>query len=299
MKDIIIEAGLKLGRYFIEELGAKPTPTNFKKLCAASTDILPGVRYEAVRNMLSFGTRYGLATMLTDINKSERLRVNEAIYTLTTRALMADGFARMAVALFILILDDDTNTQDKARKLMGGGLVSELFSAQPKEVSVENAVTIPPEFRVKDGVLVEYLGKDESVTVPVGVTEIGEKVFASRDKIKCVKLPDGLLKIGDNAFSGAKNLVKVELPESLLEIGAGAFYSCFKLSEISLPRGLAGIGEYAFGECKKLPSANIPSGVTELPQGVFSRSGFPESFVAGYKDNLACKCIPVGSEMAH
>ena len=101
MKDIIIEAGQRLGGYFRGELGGRATPTNIKKLCAVSTDILPGDRYEAVRNMLSFGSRYGLVATLTDGDKSERLRVNEAIYTLTTRGLMADGFARMATALFI------------------------------------------------------------------------------------------------------------------------------------------------------------------------------------------------------
>ena len=72
MKDVIIEAGQRLGGYFRGELGGRATPTNIKKLCAVSTDILPGDRYEAVRNMLSFGSRYGLVATLTDGDKNGR-----------------------------------------------------------------------------------------------------------------------------------------------------------------------------------------------------------------------------------
>ena len=55
-------------------------------------------------------------------------------------------------------------------------------------------------FRIENGVLIQYTGKEEIVTVPDGVTSIGRNVFMSQLQIKKVILPEGLTTIGEGAF---------------------------------------------------------------------------------------------------
>ncbi|MBQ9084249.1 MAG: leucine-rich repeat domain-containing protein [Clostridia bacterium] len=274
MRDIIIDAGRRLGDYWRGELGGRMTASAAKTLSAVATDILPGERYEAVRNMLALGARYGLLAELTNPDENERLKVNNAIYTLTTRGLMADGFARMAVALFLVMLNSSDAEVLRCERLIDGGLVSELYSSElPSVVETVEEEEIPPEFRVEDGILIRYLGDSETVNVPRGIKEIGARAFGKKSGIKSVNLPEGITAIGTGAFLGCLNLARISLPDSLERIGAHAFFDCRRLEAANLPRGLCSLGSYAFSECAKLKTVDIPRGVTSLPQGVFCRSG--------------------------
>ena len=59
-------------------------------------------------------------------------------------------------------------------------------------------------FVIKNGVLVTYNGTDEVVTVPTGVTEIGEGCFQGKAFIKEIYLPEW--ELGDKAEESAVNL---------------------------------------------------------------------------------------------
>lgn len=100
------------------------------------------------------------------------------------------------------------------------------------------------DFVIKSGVLTEYKGTDETVTIPEGVTSIGESVFYYKP-IKQVVFPKSLKSIGDNAFIRS-DLTSVEIPEGVTSIGDGAFAGCMDLKEVKLPKSLSSIGSQAF-----------------------------------------------------
>lgn len=55
------------------------------------------------------------------------------------------------------------------------------------------------DFEIKDGVLVRYNGNDSDVTIPEGVTEIGNLAFCMTG-VENVIIPDGVKRIGGGAF---------------------------------------------------------------------------------------------------
>ena len=53
-------------------------------------------------------------------------------------------------------------------------------------------------------------------------------------QISTITIPEGVTSIGNNCFGGCSSLTSVQLPSSLLSIGDGAFYSFRKENEITL-----------------------------------------------------------------
>jgi hypothetical protein len=53
-----------------------------------------------------------------------------------------------------------------------------------------------------------------------------------------VTLPTGLTHIGNSAFSFCMNLTAITLPATLTHIGDNAFYSCWSLTAIHIPKGM-------------------------------------------------------------
>lgn len=108
-------------------------------------------------------------------------------------------------------------------------------------------IIIDEVYKVKDGVLIEYLGNKEDETV----TEL--------------TIPKEIKIIGNSIFSNYKYITTVEFEEGseLTEIGEAAFKDCDALSKITLPEGLTKIGYRAFGKCMSLKSLKIPTTVTE------------------------------------
>lgn len=77
------------------------------------------------------------------------------------------------------------------------------------------------DFEIRDGELVRYLGDDNFIVVPEGVTSIGEDAFVGCD-LTSVMLPDTLTHIGDRAFYDS-GLGDIAIPDSVVSIGKRAF----------------------------------------------------------------------------
>ncbi len=70
-------------------------------------------------------------------------------------------------------------------------------------------------FVVKKKVLVTYTGNKESITLPKGITSIGDNAFQGNKKITSVTIPDGVTSIGTRAFQNCNRLQDIRLPKKL------------------------------------------------------------------------------------
>jgi len=124
---------------------------------------------------------------------------------------------------------------------------------------------------IENGVLVKC---DENakgtVTIPEGVTKIGEMAFHFCTEIDTVVIPDSVTMIDSYAFSACFKLVDINIPDSVSTIGEGAFSTCTSLKEITLPDTVTSLGNGAFSGCEKLESVNIPSEVSIIRANTFN-----------------------------
>lgn len=112
--------------------------------------------------------------------------------------------------------------------------------------------------------------KIESVWIPDGVTEIGERAFYGAASLGSVTLPNGLKTIADGAFSGCRSLTEINAPKELAEIGANAFFGCSSLVTPPLGDSLKTVGQFAFGACVSLESANLGNAAETVGHGAFA-----------------------------
>ena len=86
----------------------------------------------------------------------------------------------------------------------------------------------------------------ERLTVPAGVTAIGDHALEDCDALRSVTLRAGLTEIGEYAFCGCDALRGVVVPESVTRIGDWAFSGCDALTNVVIPCGAKTIGDNAF-----------------------------------------------------
>ena len=84
-----------------------------------------------------------------------------------------------------------------------------------------------------------------SVTIPDGVTTIGDAAFAGSG-LTSVIIPNSVTTIGPSAFYECRNLASVVLSEQLTAIENATFYSCSSLSSITIPKSVTSIDVTAF-----------------------------------------------------
>ncbi len=124
--------------------------------------------------------------------------------------------------------------------------------------------------------ILKYCGSDENVVIPERingklVVTIREFAFAGCTSLTSVTIPDGVSFIGNLAFSNCSNLTTAVLPEGLVHIGELAFSRCTKLRHFQLPSSVTVIGRRAFSQCPGLTTIAIPDRVTLIEQNTFAK----------------------------
>ena len=142
-----------------------------------------------------------------------------------------------------------------------------------------------------------------SITIPEGVTEIGEYVFrgctgltsivwnaknceptydyndgrniygafyAIRSQITDFTFGENVQSIPAYCCYGMSNLTSITIPASVTSIGGSAFSGCTGLTSITIPASVTSIGTSAFSGCTGLTSITIPEGVTSIGEKAFS-----------------------------
>jgi len=117
--------------------------------------------------------------------------------------------------------------------------------------------------------LTQYIGKADSVELPLGVTVIGPKTFSRQNKLLSVTLPDTLETIEVGAFYSCDRLNTINFPSNLRIIGEDAFSGCESLKSAVLPASLQKIGPKAFYHCNSLTSVTIYSKSVEISEDAF------------------------------
>lgn len=152
-------------------------------------------------------------------------------------------------------------------------------------VSAESADS---DFEINGTTLVKYYGVGGVVTVPDGITEIGEYAFCG------------------SAVS------KIILPETLKEIRSYAFMDCYKLKEITLPASLTNL-EYTyddqydgpitqaavFSNNQELEAINVAEGnanYTSIDGVLFTADGKKLLYYPAGKNRFKSYAIPEGTE---
>lgn len=139
------------------------------------------------------------------------------------------------------------------------------------EVAVATQVNKESSFKVSNGEIIQYTGRETDVVIPDTIDgeiikAIGDKVFFNK-KLTSVKIPNTVETIGKQSFTKNK-LSSMELPKSLTTMGDGAF-STNELTSVTIPQGLKKIPDMAFSK-NKLTSVIISEGVTSIGMGSFT-----------------------------
>jgi len=111
------------------------------------------------------------------------------------------------------------------------------------------------DFEMNRTELVRYRGNAANVTIPVGVTVIGEYAFKDNKSLTSVTIPAGVTTIWEDAFSGCENLKSITLPAGVTSIGWGAFEETAWLN--SQPDGLVYVGKVLYAYKGSMPANTV------------------------------------------
>ncbi len=122
-----------------------------------------------------------------------------------------------------------------------------------KSLSEKSVVTDPDKdgfvWRTDTDALHAYFGEETQLTLPGGHDgkpyAVGAYAFYE-STLEKVTVPSGVTALGQYCFGYSSSLSEVAIAEGTEEIGSGAFYSCSALSRISIPKSVKTIGTGAF-----------------------------------------------------
>lgn len=146
----------------------------------------------------------------------------------------------------------------------------EEISGKPEEIiDIFPTPYDPEEFDIEDGLLHEYLGESKEVTIPYGVTKIGNGAFKNNHAIKRIIMPDTVVEIGTQAFANCNGIVEVNISGNDVKIGKEAFSQCNSLIKVNIFGNNAKIGTSAFSQCRSLEKIDIDN-IKEISGSAFS-----------------------------
>ena len=108
-----------------------------------------------------------------------------------------------------------------------------------------------------------------SVTIPSGVTSLGDYCFQNCRGLTSVTIPSGVTSLGNSCFQDCRGLTSVTIPSSVTSLGNRCFQDCRDLTSVTIPSSVTSLGDHCFVNCASLTSVTIPSSVTSLGSNCF------------------------------
>ena len=133
----------------------------------------------------------------------------------------------------------------KGELLINSQDMTEIKVAQSMGIEVNPYIIVDGELK-SDGANLALMDSSGTLTIPDGVTKIGNGAFANLSGLKTIIIPGTVKEIGTNAFTNNADLTRVVLQEGIEMIGDEAFKECDNLTTIELPESLRSIGEKCF-----------------------------------------------------
>lgn len=92
--------------------------------------------------------------------------------------------------------------------------------------------------KVKDGVLLEYKGKDIIVTLPKGITKISKTAFPNNRTLECLIMNDSIVELEKYCLSSCYSLKKVIFSDNITNMNESILDAVGKILYIKLPANL-------------------------------------------------------------
>lgn len=122
----------------------------------------------------------------------------------------------------------------------------------------------------KAGYISKYVGSEEVLHIPEGVTAFNPKAFVGHNELREIYFPSTLEEIPAKAFKELHGLEHVHFSEGLFEISDSAFENCPRLQDVDLPDGVVLLGRFAFADCKHLERVHLPGTIRNPADRVFA-----------------------------
>ncbi len=186
-----------------------------------------------------------------------------------TAIILPDSLAHIGVSAFEECHSLSAITLPDSLAYIGDGAFS--------NTGIRNVISHAPNFIFNEGCLIDklnhrliaYLSDKDQVSLPAGLTHIGNRAFSECRNLTAIALPTGLTHIGNSAFLWCINLTAISLPYNLKYIGNFAFSRCKNLTAVTLPAGLTHIGDFAFSYCNNLTTITLPDSLTHIGDSAF------------------------------
>jgi hypothetical protein len=123
-------------------------------------------------------------------------------------------------------------------------------------------------------VIAKYKGNRNNSTIVIPATIGGRPVVGidwqafSGLRMTSVTIPEGVTSIGQSAFSSCESLRSVTIPSSVTAVGYGAFHYC-SLTSVTISEGVTSLGVAMF-TLSRLTSVAIPASVTSIGDRAFN-----------------------------
>lgn len=124
-------------------------------------------------------------------------------------------------------------------------------------------------FEIKNNKLVKCVTDEVNITIPNGITSIGDFAFYNCSSIESVVISNTVTEIGECAFRSCTSLKSVKISDSVVIINNGAFEYCSSLVSIIIPDSVIIIGEGVFRGCSNFSFIAIGNSVKKIGNGAF------------------------------
>ncbi len=146
-------------------------------------------------------------------------------------------------------------------------------------------VTVPSGITSLGEGMFSNCGSLQSVTIPASITSLEKDTFTKCYALKTVNVLGDLTTIGDFALSFCTELTTFPLSDSITSIGKSAFEKDSKLTITKLPSKLESVGSDAFYKCTGLKISELPDTLSKIGSRSFYMTSI-ESIRVGEKTSV-------------